>query len=59
MQNNKSNIETIDEFDDCIQSLDIKQLRELESTGKFLFSTDLSSNTENSEDLYFMAKNGL
>lgn len=52
MQTNINNIETIDEFDDYIQSLDISQLRQLENTSKFLFSADLSSNIDTDEQLY-------
>jgi len=52
MKDNKSNIETIDEFDDYIQSLDISQLREIENSSKFIFSTELSLNIDNDEQRY-------
>lgn len=42
MQNNKINIENIDESDDYIQSLDINQLRQLEKSSTFLFSNEPS-----------------
>lgn len=45
-------IETIDEYDDYIQSLNINQLRNLENSGKFLFSCDLSTNIDTDENLY-------
>ena len=51
MQNN-INIETIDEFDDYIQSLDINQLRELENTSQFLFTNDSTPDFDNEQQLY-------
>ena len=52
MQNNPVNIENVDEFDDYIQSLDINQLRGIENSSKFLFTTTASSQSDKEDDFY-------
>ncbi len=52
MQNKNVNIETIDEYDDYIQSLDISQLRELENSSKLLFTNNLATAVDNDEQFY-------
>lgn len=49
MQNNKINLENIDESDDYIQSLDINQLRQLEKNSNFLFYNDPSDILEDDQ----------
>ena len=52
MKNNK--LTTIEEQDDCIQSLDIAQLREMESRSNFLFQNIKSlQNDSNYDDLKY------
>jgi len=52
MKNN--NLQTIEEQDDYIQSLDIAQLHEVERNSEFLFQNDMSLQADkNSEDLKY------
>lgn len=48
------NLQTIEEQDDYIQSLDIVQLQEVEENSEILFQNEMSLRTEkNSEDMKY------
>jgi len=57
MKTNNLNIETIEEFDDYIQSLDINQLKQIEKDSFFLFSNEQFDNNLLEEQDYLEIDN--